>query len=158
MVWQSNILNNCYELSGGYAPPEPPTRALPLDPAGRLPFPRPPCPPTRPPVPPTSKSWLRHCTCSRNRPTSASSALGVGYLTIMRYTNQSTHSLTEPHAQKERLHVLFRRYARRQTRKIADTQTRTLRYSAALSRRSKKRRSKQQQSTGRSVRLPHERT
>jgi len=26
MVWQSNILNNCYELSGGYAPPEPPTR------------------------------------------------------------------------------------------------------------------------------------
>jgi len=26
MVWQPNILNNCYELSGGYAPPEPPTR------------------------------------------------------------------------------------------------------------------------------------
>jgi len=25
MVWQPNILNNCYELSGGYAP-EPPTR------------------------------------------------------------------------------------------------------------------------------------
>ena len=26
MVWQQNILNNCYELSGGCAPPEPPTR------------------------------------------------------------------------------------------------------------------------------------
>jgi len=26
MVWQPNILNNCYELSGGYAPSEPPTR------------------------------------------------------------------------------------------------------------------------------------
>jgi len=26
MVWQPNILNNCYELSGGYAPYEPPTR------------------------------------------------------------------------------------------------------------------------------------
>jgi len=26
MVWQPNILNNCYELSGGYAPPEPRTR------------------------------------------------------------------------------------------------------------------------------------
>jgi len=26
MVWQPNILNNCYELSGGYASPEPPTR------------------------------------------------------------------------------------------------------------------------------------
>jgi len=25
MVWQPNILSNCYELSGGYAPPEPPT-------------------------------------------------------------------------------------------------------------------------------------
>jgi len=42
MVWQANILNNCYELSGGYAPPEPPT--LPLDTAGGLPFPRPPVP------------------------------------------------------------------------------------------------------------------
>jgi len=26
MVWQPNILNNCYELSGSYAPPGPPTR------------------------------------------------------------------------------------------------------------------------------------
>ena len=26
MVWQPNILNNCYKLSGGYALPEPPTR------------------------------------------------------------------------------------------------------------------------------------
>jgi len=26
MVWQPNILNNCYQFSGGYAPPEPPTR------------------------------------------------------------------------------------------------------------------------------------
>jgi len=43
MVWQPNILNNCYELSGGYAgaPPNHPPGALPLDPAGGLPFPRP---------------------------------------------------------------------------------------------------------------------
>jgi len=43
MVWQPNILNNCYELSGGYAPPR--TGSLPLYPAGGLPFPRPPVPP-----------------------------------------------------------------------------------------------------------------
>ena len=53
MVWQPDILNNCYELSGGCAPLNQPPGALPLDPAGGLPFPR-------PPVPPTSKSWLRH--------------------------------------------------------------------------------------------------
>ena len=34
--------------------PNRPPGALSLDPAGGLPFPR-------PPVPPTSKSWLRHC-------------------------------------------------------------------------------------------------
>jgi len=45
MVWQPNILTNCYELSGGYAPPNHPPGALPLDPAGGLPFPRPPVPP-----------------------------------------------------------------------------------------------------------------
>jgi len=45
MVWQPNILNNCYELSGGYAPLNNPPGALPLDPAGGLPFPRPPVPP-----------------------------------------------------------------------------------------------------------------
>ena len=45
MVWQPNILNNCYELSGGYAPPNHPPGALPLDPAGGLPFPRPSVPP-----------------------------------------------------------------------------------------------------------------
>ena len=45
MVWQPNILNNCYELSGGYAPPNHPPGALPLDPAGGLPFPDPLCPP-----------------------------------------------------------------------------------------------------------------
>jgi len=54
MVWQPDILNNCYELSGGCAPLNHPPGALPLDPAGGLPFPR-------PPVPSTSKSWLRHC-------------------------------------------------------------------------------------------------
>ena len=43
MVWQLNILNNCYELSGGCAPLNHPPGALPLDPAGGLPFPRPPC-------------------------------------------------------------------------------------------------------------------
>ena len=54
--------NNCYELSGGYAPPpNHPPGALPLDPAGGLPFPR-------PPVPPTSKSWLRHCVRATIRP------------------------------------------------------------------------------------------
>jgi len=46
MVWQPNILNNCYELSGGCAPPKPPTRGSALDPAGGLPFPWPPVPPT----------------------------------------------------------------------------------------------------------------
>jgi len=45
MVWQPNIINNCYELSGGYAPPNHPPGALPLDSAGGLPFPRPPVPP-----------------------------------------------------------------------------------------------------------------
>jgi len=44
MVWQPNILNNCYELSGGYALPNHPPEALPLDPAGGLPIPRPPPP------------------------------------------------------------------------------------------------------------------
>ena len=34
--------------------PNHPPGALPLNPAGGLPFPR-------PPVPPTSKYWLRHC-------------------------------------------------------------------------------------------------
>jgi len=46
MVWQTNILNNCYELSEGY---EPRTthqgQSLPLDPAGGLPFPKPPVSP-----------------------------------------------------------------------------------------------------------------
>ena len=41
MVWQPNILNICYELSGGYAPPNNPPGALPLDPAGGPPFSRP---------------------------------------------------------------------------------------------------------------------
>ena len=46
MVWQPNILNNCDELSGGYAPlPNHPPGALPLDPAGGLRFPRPSVPP-----------------------------------------------------------------------------------------------------------------
>ena len=39
-------------------PPNHPPGALSLDPAGGLPFPR-------PPVPPTSKSWLRHCNTAR---------------------------------------------------------------------------------------------
>jgi len=54
MVWQPNILNNCYELLGGYAPLNHPLGALLLDPAGGLPF-------SRPSVPPPAKSWLRHC-------------------------------------------------------------------------------------------------
>jgi len=37
--------NNCYDLSGGYAPPNHLPGALPLDPAGGLPFPRPFVPP-----------------------------------------------------------------------------------------------------------------
>jgi len=54
MIWQPNILNNCNELSGGYAPPRTTHQGLcPWTRAGRPPFPR-------PPVPPTSKSWLRH--------------------------------------------------------------------------------------------------
>jgi len=61
MVWQPNILNNCYELSGGYPTPNHPSGAVPLNPAGGPPFPRPPVPPTRLHVPPTSKSWLRQC-------------------------------------------------------------------------------------------------
>jgi len=46
MVWQPNIINNCYELSGGSAPANHPPGALPLGPAGGLPFPRPPVPPS----------------------------------------------------------------------------------------------------------------
>ena len=43
MVWQANILNNCYELSGGYAPANHPPGAMPLYPAGGLPVPQTPC-------------------------------------------------------------------------------------------------------------------
>jgi len=47
MVWQPNILNNCYELSGGYAPPRTTHQGLcPWTPLGDL--------------HPTSKPWLRH--------------------------------------------------------------------------------------------------
>jgi len=53
MVWQPNILNNCYELSGGYAP-EPPTRGSAPGPRWGTSVPQDPCAPT-------SKSWLRHC-------------------------------------------------------------------------------------------------
>jgi len=55
MVWQPNILNNCYELSGGY-PPEPPTSG----PRWGTFVPQTPCAPT-------SKSWLHHCAGSRYR-------------------------------------------------------------------------------------------
>jgi len=54
MVSQPNILNNCYELSGGYAPPEPPTRGSAPGPRWGTSVPQTPCAPT-------SKSWLRHC-------------------------------------------------------------------------------------------------
>ena len=41
-IWQPNILNNCYGLSGGYAPPNHPPGALPL---WGTSVPRPPVPP-----------------------------------------------------------------------------------------------------------------
>ena len=72
MVWQPNILINCYELSGGYAPPNHPPGALPLDPAGGLPFPR-------HPVPPTSKSWLRHWWTSPSANNGSTAGLPVLY-------------------------------------------------------------------------------
>jgi len=57
MVWQPNILNNSYELSGGYASPKPPTRgSAPPGPRWGTSVPQTPCAP-----PATSKSWLRHC-------------------------------------------------------------------------------------------------
>jgi len=52
MVWQPNILNNCYELSGGCTP-EPPTRGSAPGPRWGTSVPQTPCAPT-------SKSWLRH--------------------------------------------------------------------------------------------------
>jgi len=54
MVWQPNILNNCYELSGGYAPSEPPTRGSAPGPRWGTSVPQTPCAPT-------SESWLRLC-------------------------------------------------------------------------------------------------
>jgi len=53
LYWEPNILNNCYELSGG-CPPEPPTR-------GSAPGPRWGTLVSQTPCAPTSKSWLRHC-------------------------------------------------------------------------------------------------
>jgi len=47
MVWQPNILNNCYELSGGYAP-EPPTRGSAPGPRWGTPVPQTPCAPSPP--------------------------------------------------------------------------------------------------------------
>ena len=43
MVWQPNILNNCYELSGGYAFPESPTRGSAPGPRWETSVPQPPC-------------------------------------------------------------------------------------------------------------------
>jgi len=59
MVWQPNILNNCYELSGGCAPSNHPPGALPLDPAGGLPFPRPSVPPPPNPGYATAANWVK---------------------------------------------------------------------------------------------------
>jgi len=42
MVWQPNILNDCYELSGGYAPRTAHQGLCPFTQMGGLPFPRPP--------------------------------------------------------------------------------------------------------------------
>jgi len=53
MVWQPNILNNCYELSEAMPPPEPPTRSSAPGPRWGTSVPQTPCAPT-------SKSWLRH--------------------------------------------------------------------------------------------------
>ena len=52
MVWQPNILNNCYELSGGYAPQTTHKGLCPWTPLGTS-VPQTPCAPT-------SKSWLSH--------------------------------------------------------------------------------------------------
>ena len=52
MVWQPNILNNCYELSGSYAPRTIHQGVCTFDPAWGTSVPQTPVPPT--------KSWLRH--------------------------------------------------------------------------------------------------
>ena len=57
MVWQPNILNNCYELSGGCAPPELPTRGSAPGLRWGLPFPRPPVPP------PPNPGYATEMTC-----------------------------------------------------------------------------------------------
>jgi len=44
MNWQQNIVNNCYELSGGYAPPNHPPGLCPWTPLGDFRSPDPLCP------------------------------------------------------------------------------------------------------------------
>jgi len=69
MVWQPNILNNCIELSGGYAPPpNHPPGALPLDLAGGLPFPRLPVPPSPNPGYATGSKTRKHDAIRRDMP------------------------------------------------------------------------------------------
>jgi len=64
MVWQPNILNNCYELSGGYAPPEPPTRGSADGPRWGTSVPQTPCAP--PPNPGCTTGKVRKLSLEVN--------------------------------------------------------------------------------------------
>ena len=93
MVWQPNVLNNCYELSGSYAPPEPPTRGSAPGPRWGTSVPQTAC------APPTYKSWLCHWPA-------AEKLLSLKLLCVRGTTEQGQASHRH-RASHQTVHILF---------------------------------------------------